>query len=475
MRATDGSGRHGRPRHAHGPRSEAPAEAVAATIPAQGAAAGSESLAALPAGAGSAEPPTEPLSVVPAPPRARHASTPLVRDRRGLRGGLRKPVLVGAAALSCLLLVGAGTTAAMVKNVTIVVDGQSRQVTTLAGTVDGALSSAGLIVGDHDTLAPSAASGIADGATIVLDRGRLLQLTVDGTERDVWTTAKTVDEALDELGLSRSGELQLSANRSRAIPLGGLEVSAVSTHRVNIAIAGGAAEQTVTSSRTVRALLAEQGIALGPLDVVSPAPGTTLVEGATITVTRIGRTTVTERHELPQPADQRVNDADLEQGATKVAQKGAPGVETVTIQVKLVNGAEAARTETGRTVTLAAKPNVIKVGTKPVDPAGEVAAAKAEKGFTYRGSQVFTNDHTFGVNWDGLAFCESTHNPKAVNANPSAGLPTYGMFQFDIPTWESVGGSGNPMDASPSEQLMRAKKLYQSRGLEPWACRDSAH
>jgi hypothetical protein len=49
------------------------------------------------------------------------------------------------------------------------------------------------------------------------------------------------------------------------------------------------------------------------------------------------------------------------------------------------------------------------------------------------------------------------------------------MFQFDLPTWASVGGSGNPIDASPQEQLMRAKLLYQSRGLEPWACRDAAH
>ena len=62
-----------------------------------------------------------------------------------------------------------------------------------------------------------------------------------------------------------------------------------------------------------------------------------------------------------------------------------------------------------------------------------------------------------------------------MNANPSAGYPTYGLFQFDLPTWASVGGSGNPVDASPQEQLMRAKLLYQSRGLGPWACAYAAH
>jgi hypothetical protein len=73
------------------------------------------------------------------------------------------------------------------------------------------------------------------------------------------------------------------------------------------------------------------------------------------------------------------------------------------------------------------------------------------------------------VNWDGLAYCESTNNPHAVN-NPAGYLSTYGLFQFDLPTWASVGGSGNPGDASPEEQLTRAKLLYQSRGLEPWLC-----
>ena len=87
----------------------------------------------------------------------------------------------------------------------------------------------------------------------------------------------------------------------------------------------------------------------------------------------------------------------------------------------------------------------------------------------WQGSRVFFHDTEFAVNWDGMAFCESTNNPKAVN-NPSGYLSTYGLFQFDLPTWASVGGSGNPLDASPEEQLVRAKLLYQSRGLEPWLC-----
>lgn len=65
--------------------------------------------------------------------------------------------------------------------------------------------------------------------------------------------------------------------------------------------------------------------------------------------------------------------------------------------------------------------------------------------------------------WAKVANCESSGNPKAVNP---AGY--YGLFQFDLQTWKSVGGSGNPAKASAAEQLMRAKKLYSQRGAQPW-------
>jgi murein DD-endopeptidase MepM/ murein hydrolase activator NlpD len=65
--------------------------------------------------------------------------------------------------------------------------------------------------------------------------------------------------------------------------------------------------------------------------------------------------------------------------------------------------------------------------------------------------------------WAKVANCESSGNPRAVN---SAGY--YGLFQFDLRTWRSVGGSGNPTNASAAEQLMRAKKLYAQRGASPW-------
>jgi len=369
---------------------------------------------------------------------------------RGLR---RKVLLVAAAGSIGLLAVGGGTAAAMAKHVTITVDGEQRQVTTLAGSVQGALSSAGLQTSEHDVLAPAADTQIADGAQIALERARLLTLTINGQQRDIWTTADTVDDALRQLGQDPS-TLELSADRSREIPLTGLTVTANDLHTVSLSDAGAAATTVQTGALTVADLLAAQGITLGATDTVTPDVTTAVTDGLQVTVTRIAVTTVTESVDLP-PTDQQVDDPALDKGTTVVAVAGTPGKQDVVTQVTTTNGVESARQEISRTTVTEPTPNQVHVGSKST--------------LDVQGSRVFFHDTEFGVNWDGLAYCESTNNPHAVN-NPAGYLSTYGLFQFDLPTWATVGGSGNPGDASPEEQLVRAKLLYQSRGLEPWLC-----
>jgi hypothetical protein len=76
-----------------------------------------------------------------------------------------------------------------------------------------------------------------------------------------------------------------------------------------------------------------------------------------------------------------------------------------------------------------------------------------------------------------IMMCESGGDPHSTEAPGGNGGPLghYGLFQFDIPTWESVGGHGDPRDASPEEQWMRAYLLYRQRGFQPWECADASH
>jgi hypothetical protein len=63
-----------------------------------------------------------------------------------------------------------------------------------------------------------------------------------------------------------------------------------------------------------------------------------------------------------------------------------------------------------------------------------------------------------------IAACESGGNPRAIGGG---GLYR-GLFQFDVRTWNSVGGQGDPAAASVAEQVKRAEILYAQSGAGQW-------
>lgn len=64
-----------------------------------------------------------------------------------------------------------------------------------------------------------------------------------------------------------------------------------------------------------------------------------------------------------------------------------------------------------------------------------------------------------------IAQCESGGNPRAVSPDGRY----RGKFQFDLATWRSLGGRGDPAAAPEAEQDRRALALYRRRGTAPWA------
>ena len=63
-----------------------------------------------------------------------------------------------------------------------------------------------------------------------------------------------------------------------------------------------------------------------------------------------------------------------------------------------------------------------------------------------------------------IAECESGGNPRAV----SPGGQYRGKYQFSVSTWHNIGGEGDPVDASETEQDRLALKLYRRSGTSPW-------
>jgi hypothetical protein len=64
---------------------------------------------------------------------------------------------------------------------------------------------------------------------------------------------------------------------------------------------------------------------------------------------------------------------------------------------------------------------------------------------------------------EAIAACESGGDPTTDTGNGF-----YGKYQFTLATWQAVGGTGNPAQASEAEQDRRAAALYEQSGSSPW-------
>jgi uncharacterized protein YabE (DUF348 family) len=321
--------------------------------------------------------------------------------------------------------------------VTLRIDGVTRTVHTHAADVRGMLRATGIEVGRHDVLTPAAHTPLRRDTEVILDRGRQLTLTVDGETRKVWVTARSVHEALQDLGLDR-GRLQLSASRSARLPLSGLSFR-VNTEKTVTLVADKRREAVTTYAATVEELLAERKLALGEKDVTEPARQAGISDGGTVTVRRITVKTAVETVDVPAPVTKKT-DADLMLDQKKVLDPGRGGRVERTVEYLYADG-RLSRTNVLSSRTLnAPRPRIVVTGSTP-----------------------YPADDT-GLNWAGLAQCESGGRPDAV----SAGGTYHGLYQFNVEMWHRMGGIGLPSEATPREQTYRAIKLYRAAGRDQW-------
>ena len=364
-------------------------------------------------------------------------------------------------AVQALLLVAivAGTIGfvALGKTVTLSIDGATRTVHTFAGDVEGVLDRQEVEVSARDLVSPALGSAITDGATVTVRYARLLKLDIDGVDREVWTTARSVDEALAQLGMRTEGAA-LSTSRSSAIGRDGLELSMRLAKTITIA-ADGAAEELTTTVVTVEDALDQAGLTLDANDLVRPARATLVRAGLSIAVTRVTSEDISETTELPYATEVR-QDADEYEDYEEVAQEGSPGARVRDLRVFKHDGVEAYRVLTADRITVAPVARIVVVGTKERPAAPPPPPPPPSGG---GGGSVGT-----GV-WDRLAECESGGN-WSINT----GNGYYGGLQFSYGTWLAYGGGayGETANlASRDQQIAVAERLRADSGFHPWpAC-----
>jgi uncharacterized protein YabE (DUF348 family) len=344
------------------------------------------------------------------------------------------------------------------KAVTLSVDGQVQRLQTMAPTVGALLENENIEVGERDVLTPGMDAKLAEGATVAVRYARQVTFTIDGEEQAIWTTATTVDQAVEDLAIDTTGA-DLAPSLDTPIGREGLDVDIATAKTVTIDAAGKKRKLT-TTAQTVASALKAAKIVVDGNDKLSVKPTARLVDGASFRYIRVTVGALTKKVTLAHQTVRRQTDK-LDRGDTNVDTEGRNGVRTLTYRVVRHNGKTVGKTQTSSKITKKPVTEVVLVGTKEEEPAPEPTTRTSSGTRRPSGSTPAS-----GSVWDRLAQCESGGN-WSINT----GNGYYGGLQFSLSTWRAYGGSGYPHQNSRAQQIAIAQKLQAAAGWGQWpAC-----
>jgi len=301
-----------------------------------------------------------------------------------------------------------------------------------SAAIGTAVIAAGLVT----TATPASAT---DGAATVT-------LTVDGVSTSVTTTTATVSDLLTERSVPFDGTDLISPNFQAPL-FDGMSVSWTPAKRVYVRDNGVRTAHKVVGT-TVREVTNELNLPTGSAkerrrdaysyeDAQMYGPGgaqlaaDAFVRENSVAIVHKIRFAFRDRYLRIERKVVKDRSPLVRSGGIRVLKDGRDGRQHVVYRKRFVDGELTSKRIVKSNVVRDADRRVVLVGTGP--------------------------------NWGGLAACESGGNPNAVNP---AGF--YGLYQFSISTWRSVGGRGIPTDYGYWEQTKRAWKLLKISGSSSW-------
>ena len=405
----------------------------------------------------------------------------------------RKVQIAAQAVVITGLVGGTGAVVTMNKPVTLEVNGQAEEIRTFGGTVGDILDSHEIDVDKRDQVKPGVGTKVDRDMTITVNTAKKVALSVDGKETNEWTNANTVGQALADLGVDAKGA-DLNAKASQRLKDKGNDIEVTTAKNLTV-VADGKDHKVSAAVGTAKEALKDTGVKLDKDDFLSVPMSAEVSDGQVLTVNRVKNDTVKDKQPIKAEVETKKSDS-LYEGETKVETEGKDGEKQVTYKVKTINGEEVKKEKKDEKVLSEPKTKVVIQGTKkkeePADTGGSDSGDSGDSGSgdsgdsggdsstgggSGGGSGSGGGDMSTaeikamlggpGSKWYQVAECESNFNPRAVNQSNNA---HFGLFQFKLATWEAMGGSGNPIDASPQEQFDRAKKLQAQEGWGQWAC-----
>lgn len=249
----------------------------------------------------------------------------------------------------------------MMKNITIVIDGKEQVVSTFKDTVEEVLEENGITIAEKDKLSKNTNETLGKKDMIQIDRAVPVQVSIDGTVTSYLTPEKTVGAFFETENIAVMEKDKVSAS---------LEDEVVSGMKVNIdravgvtLIADGSEVTYLTPEKTVGAFFTAENVVVNELDKVSSSMEDAVSNGMAITIVRV-TTEVVEENQSIAFAVQEKKDSTMDKGKTVVKQEGVKGERLVTKKLTFEDGVQVAEEVLSTEVLKEAVDKIVHVGTK---------------------------------------------------------------------------------------------------------------
>ncbi|QAV25486.1 hypothetical protein BTDUT50_01525 [Neobacillus thermocopriae] len=249
------------------------------------------------------------------------------------------------------------------ETVTLYTNGKEQKVRTHANTVAELLKEQNIKLKEEDFISPSPQTKIVNYLTVKWEASKPIVLIVDGVEKKLRTTAKTVKDVLHIQQIELREHDQVSPNVDEVVKE---NMKIVISKAFPITLNDGGKQQQVWStSTTVADFLAKQHITLRELDRVQPKLNEMIQPNTKINIVRVEKVTDV----VEEPVNYTVvkkKDAQLEKGKQKVISEGEKGLVAKQYEVILENGKEVSRKLIKTETIKPSKNRIVAIGTKPV-------------------------------------------------------------------------------------------------------------
>ncbi|WP_088105949.1 G5 and 3D domain-containing protein [Halalkalibacter urbisdiaboli] len=269
--------------------------------------------------------------------------------------------------------------------VTLSLEGEEYTVQTHASTVAEFMMEQEWNVQEHDKIEPALDEKIAGNMVISWEPAKEVNVTIEGEEQVVWTTADTVKELIDELEIAYSKHDKIEPPLSTDVSEE-MDIVYESAFQVELT-SDGEQREIWTTSTTVADFLERENVSLGELDRVEPAPEEQVNEGTDIRVIRVEKVTDVVEETVAFGTVTR-KDNNLDNGKEKVVQAGEAGQVNKHYEVILEDGEEVSRELIETETVRESQDKIVAVGTRPTAPSvsrgsSPTQSAEGKKGRTF--------------------------------------------------------------------------------------------